>query len=484
MKITFPFLRITLFVVLVVTQAQHVLAQQSNTQSSKKPNIILIVADDLGYGDVGCYGQKKISTPNIDKLAATGMRFTQYYSGTTVCAPSRASLMTGLHTGHTPIRGNRGYKPEGQFPLPDTSVTIAERLKQAGYRTGAFGKWGMGYPGSSGEPLKQGIDRFYGYNCQSEAHNYYPDHLWDNDQRVEFPGNLTSDSMYSGDKIHAAAMSFLQEQQPPYKQPFFLFLPYTLPHGDLDVPRDSVYRYYVRTFNEPPLPTPTGPIKGRFEPFPHAAFAAMVSRLDKYVGEIYRYVQQSGQANNTLIIFTSDNGPHREDGGDPEYFDGNGIFRGIKRDMHEGGIRVPFIANWKGTIKAGVKNNTPAAWWDLFPTFEQMAGKPVSKNIDGLSILPALTGKPQKQHEYFYWEFHEQGGKQAVRWGKWKGIRLNVSTTPDGPIELYDLTADPSEKTNIAPAHPDIMAKIAAYMKEAHTANPEWPLLPGEAIAD
>lgn len=453
------------------------LRAQQKPATGKKPNIILIVADDLGYGDVGCYGQQKTATPNIDKLAAAGMRFTQFYSGTTVCAPSRASLMTGRHTGHTPIRGNRGFEPEGQFPLPDSSLTIAEVLQKAGYITGAFGKWGMGYPGSTGEPLKQGINRFYGYNCQSEAHNYYPDHLWDNDKRIEFPENKTGDIMYSGDKIHAAAMAFLQQH---IKEPFFLFLPYTLPHGDLDVPRDSVYQRYVKQFNEQPLPAPTGPVKGRFEPYPHAAFAAMVSRLDRYVGDIYRYVQQSGQADNTLIIFTSDNGPHREDGGDPAFFNGSGGFRGIKRDMYEGGIRIPFIAAWKGKIKTGIVNNQPAAWWDLFPTFEELAHIPVSPNIDGLSIVPALSGKPQKTHDYFYWEFHEQGGKQAVRMGKWKGIRLNISTVKDGPIELYNLETDPAEKHNIAAEHPDVVKQIATFMQEAHVSDPNWPVLVSE----
>lgn len=471
MKYTVPVFILTL----LLTQAGMTQAQQK--PANRKPNIILIVADDLGYGDLGCYGQQKVTTPNIDKLAATGMRFTQFYSGTTVCAPSRASLMTGMHTGHTPIRGNRGFQPEGQFPLPDSSLTIAEVLKKNGYTTATFGKWGMGYPGSTGEPLKQGIDRFYGYNCQSEAHNYYPDHLWDNDRRIDFPGNRTSDSMYSGDKIHSAAMDFLRRQ---FNNPFFLFLPYTLPHGDLDVPRDSVYQHYVKQFNEQPLPTPTGPIKGRFEPYPHAAFAAMVSRLDRYVGEIYQQVQQSGEADNTLILFTSDNGPHREDGGDPEFFDGNGIFRGIKRDMYEGGIRVPFIAYWKGAIKAGATNDQPAAWWDLFPTFQQLANIPVSKNIDGISIVPTLTGKPQKAHEYFYWEFHEQGGKQAVRYGNWKGVRLNVSTVKDGPIELYDLKNDPAEEKNIAANHPEVVKKIATFMQQAHTPDANWPVLVGE----
>jgi arylsulfatase A len=274
-------------------------------------------------------------------------------------------------------------------------------------------------------------------------------------------------------------MSFLQQN---INKPFFLFLPYTLPHGDLDVPRDSVYQHYVRLFNEKPLPA-NAPSKGRFEPYPHAAFAAMVTRLDKYVGEICRFVQQSGQTDNTLIIFTSDNGPHREDGGDPDFFNGNGGFRGIKRDMYEGGIRVPFIANWKGNIKAGVTTDYPAAWWDLFPTFQQLANVPVSKSVDGISIVPTLTGKQQKAHEYFYWEFHEQGGKQAVRYGNWKGIRLNVNKVKDGPIELYDLTKDPAEKNNIAAQHPEIVKRIASFMQQAHTPDTNWPLLEDELPA-
>ncbi|MDF2193675.1 arylsulfatase [Paraflavitalea sp. CAU 1676] len=473
---------LTLFLFPSLLQVVAALAQQKAGPSRQPTNIILIVADDLGYGDLGCYGQKKFTTPNIDKLAATGMQFTQFYSGTTVCAPSRASLMTGLHTGHTAIRGNRGFKPEGQFPLPDSALTIAAVLKKAGYATGAFGKWGMGYPGSSGEPLKQGIQRFYGYNCQSQAHNYFPDHLWDNDRRVEFPGNITSDSLYSPDKIHSEAMKFLQENS---RKPFFLFLPYTLPHAKLELPHDdSVYNHYVKAYDD--IPTPPGaPSKGVIKGvYPHAAFAAMVSRLDRYVGEVYRYVQQNGLAENTLIIFTSDNGPHREDHGDPEFFNSNGGLRGIKRDMYEGGIRVPFIASWKGKIKAGVKNEQPAAWWDLFPTFQELANIMVWKQIDGISIIPALTGKPQRAHNYFYWEFHEQGGKQAVRWGKWKGVRLNVSKEADGPMELYDLAADPAEKNNIAAAHPEIVKQIAAYMQEAHVPDAQWPLLAGENKAN
>jgi arylsulfatase A len=448
--------------------------------AQKKPNIIFILADDLGYADLGCYGQQKTETPNIDKMAAQGLRFTQFYSGTSVCAPARASLMTGLHTGHTAVRGNRGTKPEGQFPLPDSIVTIANILQQQGYTTAAFGKWGLGYITTSGDPNKKGFDNFFGYNCQSLAHNYYPDHLWDNHRRIDFPGNATGDSLYSGDYIHQHAMQFLQAK---HDKPFFLFLPYTLPHGDVIVPHDSIYNYYIRKFNEQPLPVKPAASDGevhRFEPYPHAAFAAMVSRLDKYVGEIINSVNASGDASNTLIVFMSDNGPHRENGGDPAYFANSGPLRGIKRDLYEGGIRVPFIAYWKGKIKPGLSRQV-AAMWDLYPTFQQAAQIPVSRNIDGISILPTLLGLGnQRQHDYFYWEFHENNGRQAVRWKDWKGVRLNVSKDANAPIELYDLATDLGEKNNIAAGHPDIVKRIEQAMKNAHTPNKEWPLLLSE----
>ncbi|HTI12494.1 MAG TPA: arylsulfatase [Puia sp.] len=462
----------------------------SHAQSPTRPNIIFILADDLGYGDLGCYGQQKIETPHIDKLARQGLRFTQFYAGTAVCAPSRASFMTGMHTGHTPIRGNRGFEPEGQYPLPDSTRTIARVLQDHGYITADFGKWGLGYPGSSGEPLKQGMSIFYGYNCQSLAHNYYPDHLWQNDQRVELAANKTGDSIYSADLIHQRALQFLQA---PKQHPFFLFLSYTLPHAALSVPHDSVYEYYVRKFNEPARQQSQTRQYERaaFEPYPHAAYAAMVARLDKYVGEVAGEVDRQGIAGNTLILFSSDNGPHREGGNEPEFFDSDGIFRGIKRDLYEGGIRVPFIASWKGKIKEGATSNFAGAFWDLFPTFEEMAGisetseataratgKPA---LDGISILPTLLGQnSQPQHDYLYWEFHENDGRQAIRWKQWKGVRLNVSKQQDAPLELYDLDKDPSEKNNLATQHPDLVKKMLTLMRQAHTPDKNWPLLSDE----
>lgn len=450
------------------------------TAQPARPNIIFILADDLGYGDLGCYGQQKIATPNIDALAARGLRFTQFYAGTAVCAPSRASFMTGLHTGHTPVRGNRGFKPEGQFPLPDSTRTIARVLQQNGYITADFGKWGLGYPGSSGVPLKQGFDVFYGYNCQSLAHNYYPDHLWQNDRRVELAANKTGDSIYSADLIHQQALQFLQA---PKDRPFFLWLSYTLPHAALSVPHDAVYDHYVKKFNEPPRSErETKKFENAaFEPYPHAAYAAMVARLDKYVGDIAQEIGRQGIAGNTLIIFSSDNGPHREGGNEPEFFDSNGILHGIKRDVYEGGIRVPFIAAWKGKIKPGTSSFV-GAFWDLFPTFQQAAGIPVNTTtIDGLSFLPTLLGNNrQLQHEYLYWEFHENDGRQAIRWGKWKGVRLTVNKQKDAPIELYDLEKDPSEQHDIAIENPAIVKKLTKFLQQAHTPDKNWPLLPGE----
>lgn len=443
------------------------------------PNIILIIADDLGYADLGCYGQQKTETPNIDKLAKNGLQFMQFYAGTTVCAPSRASLLTGLHTGHTAVRGNAGFQPEGQTPLPDSVVTIANILQQHGYETAAFGKWGLGYITTPGDPNKKGFDNFFGYNCQSLAHNYYPDHLWNNHERINFPENAGSNAVYSADYIHQHAMQFLNG---PHKKPFFLFLPYTLPHGDVISPHDSVYQYYVKKFNEAPhqpgAPKNDGE-QHRFEPYPHAAFATMVSRLDSYTAQIRDALQQQGLLENTLVIFTSDNGPHRENGGDPEYFNNHGIFRGIKRDVYEGGIRVPFIAYWKGKIQPGVTNQ-PAALYDLYPLFQQLAGVPVNKKIDGISILPTLTGKTQPQHDYLYWEFHENNGRQAVRWKNWKAVKLNVRTDAHAAVELYDLKTDPSEKNNVAAKYPVIASQMDAMIKQAHVRSKEWPLLPGE----
>jgi arylsulfatase A len=452
----------------------------TSKSTAQKPNIIFIFADDLGYGDIGCYGQQKIETPHIDRLAAEGLKLTQFYSGSTVCGPARCSFLTGLHTGHTVIRGNKPYAPEGQTPLPDSVITLANLLQQNGYATAAFGKWGLGFHQNSGDPNKKGFDQFYGYNCQSLAHDYYPLYLWNNHQQVDLSINKQYDSIYSASLIHQQAIDYIKKAG---NKPFFMYLPYTLPHGDVIGPHDEFYNYYAKKFNEAPL---TGNnLKKRehtinAEPLPHAQYAAMVARLDKYVGDIVSLVKTKGMADNTLIIFTSDNGPHKENGGDPEFFNSNGMFKGIKRDLYEGGIRVPFIAYWPEKIKPA-SSDIPAALWDMHPTFLQLAGVNYIKKTDGISLVPLLTKKGrQKQHDYLYWEFHENEGRQAVRWKNWKGVKLNVNKTNSSPIELYNIATDPKEENNVAAKYPKVVKRINAIMQQAHQQNSDWPLLDKE----
>ena len=471
--------KIVFLIVVMVFHCSNISAQKP---ADSKPNIIFILADDLGYGDIGCYGQQKIATPNIDALAKNGMKFTQYYSGSTVCAPARSTFMTGLHTGHTAVRGNVTIKPEGQFPLPASVVTLPMKLKEQGYATAAFGKWSLGFIGTSGDPQKKGFDHFYGYNCQTLAHDYYPDHLWDDDKRVDLSGNPYSHIFYSADIIHEKAIAFIKAQQKD--QPFFAYLPYTLPHADLTVPHDQLYEKYKKQFNELPLSIvrASDTAGGKpFEPYPHAAYAAMVSRLDLYVGEIVSLINKKKMADNTIIIFTSDNGPHKEDRGDPAFFNSNGGFKGIKRDLYEGGIREPLIVQWKGTVKAGAVNNEAViAMWDFFPTIMNILKQPANNLLDGISFLPALQGNIQPQHEYLYWELHEAGGKQAVRLGKWKGIKLNVTANENSAIELYDIVADPGELNNVAGQNPAIVKQIDGIIRQSHIMDRSWPLLPGE----
>lgn len=461
-----------LFITICVSSIPSIQAQP--------PNIIFILADDLGYADIGCYGQQKIETPNLDKLAAAGLKYTQFYSGSTVCGPARCSFMTGLHTGHTVIRGNKQFQPEGQTPLPDSVQTIANLLQQNGYATAAFGKWGLGFNQNSGDPNKKGFDRFYGYNCQSLAHDYYPLYLWDNHTKVDLSINKQYDSVYSAALIQQEAIAYIKKSG---DKPFFLYLPYTLPHGDVIGPHDDLYQYYAAKFNEPKL---TGSqLKKRehtvtAESLPHAQFAAMIGRLDRYVGEIVKTLEEKGLAQNTLIIFTSDNGPHRENGGDPEYFNSNGIYKGIKRDLYEGGIRVPFIAYWPGKIKPAVTNQI-AALWDLYPSFLSLAGIRSNQPQDGISLLPNWLQKgKQEKHDYLYWEFHENDGRQAIRWKRWKAVKLAVMKNEKAPLELYDLQNDPEEQHNVASQKPRLVKKLAALIEKAHTPNPDWPLLKKE----
>ncbi len=450
------------------------------SQSFKKPNVVFIMADDLGYGDIGAYGQKLIRTPNIDALAKNGIKFTQFYAGTSVCAPSRASLMTGQHTGHTPIRGNKEVMPEGQFPLNASAYTIGELFKDAGYVTGNFGKWGLGFVGTEGDPNKQGFAQFFGYNCQRQSHDYYPDHLWDNRTRVELPNTLTYSEIYAPDIIQNRALDFLETNK---KRPFFAFMSFTLPHAGLELPEnDKLFLEYRNIFKEPAkdvksIKTEQSRYKG--QRYPHAAYAAMVTRLDDYVGQITDKLKKLGIEKNTLIIFTSDNGPHAEGGNDPVFFNSNSGFRGIKRDLYEGGIRVPMLMSWPAVIKKGRVSDYIGALWDFMPTFAELTDKPRPQNIDGISILPVLKGRgTQQKHDYLYWEFHENGGRQAVRMGKWKGVKLNAKTNFDSPVELYDLENDPAESRNIAAANPGITKKITAIMKDARVENSDYPFAP------
>ena len=436
-----------------------------------RPNVIYIMADDLGYADITPYGQQLIETPNIERLAAQGMLLTQCYAGCTVSAPSRASLMTGLHTGHTYVRGNYEIDPEGQCPMPAGTYTLGTLFSNAGYVTGAFGKWGLGYPGSESEPSKVGFDRFYGYNCQRMAHTYYPDHLWDDDRRVDFPENVDPGRQtYSQDIIHAEALDFIHENAEAGR-PFFAYLAYTLPHAELCLPHDEVYQHYVEKFKDAPADAKPwvshGSSYGTSE-HPMASFAAMVSRLDRYVGEVMALLEKEGIADNTLIVFTSDNGPHREGGANPDFFHSYGPLRGCKRDMYEGGIRVPFIVSYPGHIAEGTKSDQIMAFWDIMPTFAELIGSSDTITTDGISMLPSWTGGRQEQHPYLYWEFHELGGRQAVRMGDWKGIRLNVGNDRTS-FELYNLADDIHEERNVATENPDITARINEIMDTART---------------
>jgi arylsulfatase A len=442
------------------------------------PNIVYILADDLGYGDLSCYGQKKFSTPNIDRLARQGMMFRQHYTGCTVSAPSRSCLLTGLHTGHTPVRGNKGWVPEGQWPLPSGSVTIAEVLKARGYATGAFGKWGLGYIDTEGDPNNQGFDDFFGFNCQSLAHNYYPDHLWHNHEKILLPENADHKTgIYAPDTIHKAALEFIESNR---YRPFFLFYPTTIPHAELAA-KEKYMDLFRGKFN--PEKSYKGVDDGpdfRLGPYGsqpevHAAFAAMIKELDDYLGEILAKLSELGLEKNTIVIFASDNGPHMEGGGDPDFFDSNGY----KRDLYEGGIRTPMIVRWPGRVTPGSSTDLISAFWDVLPTFAEITGYPIPREIDGISFLPALLNKTKKQktHEYLYWEFHEQGGKQALRMGNWKAVKLNVDKIPQGKVELYDLSKDVGETTDVASSNSEIVRKMEEIIKESHKQSDIFPFI-------
>ncbi len=413
---------------------------------AKRPNIIFIMADDLGYADLGCYGQTEILTPHVDRLAAEGRRFSQCYSGCTVCAPARSCLMTGQHTGHTTVRGNFG-KSGGRVPLRDEDVTVAEVLKEAGYATGMTGKWGLGEPGTSGEPNRQGFDEWFGYLNQANAHSYYPGYLWRNQEKFTLEGNLGGRrEQYTHDLFTRFALDFIERHR---AGPFFLYLPYTIPHGKYEVPSDAPY-------TEKDWPEK---LKN---------YAAMVTRLDGDVGRIMGLLKKLDIDRDTIVFFCSDNGAAFVE----PTFDSSGPLRGHKRDMYEGGIRVPMVARWPGRIAPGSTSDQVWAFWDFLPTAAELAAVKPPEQIDGISMLPALLGRPQKSHEFLYWEFFERGFTRAVRHGDFKAVSPGLGK----PLELYDLAVDPGEQNDIAAARPEVVAKIEAYLETARSESENWPV--------
>ncbi|MBD0402835.1 arylsulfatase [Flammeovirga sp. EKP202] len=461
--------------------------KKSVDKKIKQPNIIYILADDAGWGDFSCYGQEKFSTPNIDALAESGIRFTDHYAGSSVCAPSRSALLTGQHTGHTPIRGNKEVLPEGQVPIPADTYSLPKMLKQEGYVTGMFGKWGLGYPQSEGAPNAQGFDEFYGYNCQRLAHTYYPLYLRHNGTKVPLPANSEGQMTYTHDMIHEQALSFIDQNK---DKPFFMYLPYTIPHAEMVVPQDSLFQAYKEKFpqgkpyvnkanHDPNLTHEDRFYRGAYgdQEYPRAAFATMMHYLDQSVGEVVQKVKDLGLEENTIIIFSSDNGPHKEGGADPYYFKSFGPFKGVKRDLYEGGIRVPMIVSWPKTIAEKTVSDHPSAFWDVLPTVAEIVGVEIAedKNIDGISFLPTLLGesKNQAQHDYLYWEFHEKGGRRAVRMGDWKAVQYNLKKKKK--IEIYNLSDDPSESNNLAKEQPEVVKRAQKIFDEARTVSRAFP---------
>jgi len=418
-----------------------------------RPNIVFILADDLGYGDLGCYGQKRIKTPVLDRMAAEGIRFTDHYAGSTVCAPSRCVLMTGLHTGHARIRSN------SPGLLEPEDVTVAELLKQAGYTTGAIGKWGIGHPPPPGDPQQNGFDYFFGYLNMWHAHNYYPEYLFRNGRRVTLEGNKVAQprpdgagvaierAQYAHDLFAEEAVAFIERNR---DRPFFLYLPLNIPHANNEAGREGMEVPSLEPYADTDWPKPQ---KGH---------AAMITRMDADIGRLLAKLDELGLDEKTLVLFSSDNGPHREGGAEPDFNDSNGPLRGIKRDLYEGGIRVPLIARWPGRIKPGRVTDHVSAFWDFLPTACDVAGIKTAANLDGFSYLPTLLGRgEQRQHEYLYWEF---SGKQAVRMGRWKGVRL----PPAGHTELFDLDSDLGEKLDMAEKHPEIVQQLEGVMRASH----------------
>lgn len=434
--------------------------------SGDKPNIIFIMADDLGWGDVGFNGQTKIKTPNIDRLAANGIILTRHYAGAPVCGPSRAVLMTGVHAGHATVRENPAWTSSGiPVDLKPEDVTVAEELKRAGYVTGLIGKWGLDETSTTGHANDQGFDYFFGFKTHMEAHTYYPSYMWRNKTKVALEGNdpETKKGKYSHDLLADDAVDFIRKHR---GAPFYLHLTFTIPHNEITVPEESKKPYLHQGWPERPMK----PGHYKHDPEGNTTYAGMVSRMDGDVGRILALLKELDIEKNTLVIFTSDHGP----GFDRGFFNSNGPFRGGKLQLYEGGLRVPFAAQWPERIRAGSKSDHPSAFWDFLPTLCDIADIKPSADIDGISYLPALTGKSkkQKEHEYFYWEVNENAGPgQAILLGDWKGIKLY-----EKPFQLYNLAEDLSESNNVAERHPDIVEKMKTLMTEARTEHPEFPL--------
>lgn len=461
----------------------------STVAEDRAPNVLLIVADDLGYAELGCFGQKRIQTPVLDRLAFEGMRLTSFYSGSPVCAPSRCTLMTGKHTGHSYIRNNgnppgrvreddRGLFP-GQNPIPDSEVTLAELFKGRGYATGAIGKWGLGFEGSSGDPNRQGFDLFFGYLCQAHAHNHYPRFLWRNGEQVPLPGNDRGQTgaIHSQERFTEEALRFVDEHQ---DRPFFLYLPVAIPHVSIQAPEEWIAQYRG-TFGDDPEWINQNPRGYTSHPTPHAGYAAMVSYLDHEIGRILDRIDELGLTDDTIVFFSSDNGPthDRVGGADSPFFDSTGPFRGLKGQVYEGGLRVPTIARWPGRIPSGTTSDVVGYFPDVMPTLLDLVGAPdlIPDAIDGLSLAPTLLGKPedQKQHDILYWEFPAYGGQQALRLGDWKGVRTDLMRGKDLSIELYHLASDPGELHDRSAEHPELVSRIERLMFEARTPSSLFP---------
>jgi len=477
-------------------------AQVATDTAPTLPNIVLILADDLGYRELGSFGQQKILTPHLDQLATEGMRLTQHYSGNAVCAPSRCVLMTGRHPGRAAIRDNRSTPPEGQTPLPHAEITLAEVLRERGYISGAFGKWGLGGPGSEGEPMNQGFDRFFGYNCQSHAHSYYPDYLWSNSARVALNnsppipghGKLTAGAdpadpksyaafkgqEYAPDRIREEALRFVRENK---GKPFFLYYPTTLPHVALQVPDDDLKPYLDLNWTDPPFTAAQGGYTPHFTP--RAAYAAMISRMDSDVGALLQQLRDLDLDKNTIVIFSSDNGAtHLEQEVDFEFFNSVGELRGLKGSLYEGGIRVPAIVRWPDHIPAGATSDFVCGLEDWMPTIMEAVGakERVPESTDGISLLPTLTGGIQPEREFLYREFPGYGGQQSIRAGHWKAIRQNMNQG-ELKVQLYDLATDPSEQHDLADSTPDVVNQLTALMSEQHEPSALFPLRPFDAPA-